>query len=79
MSPIVFLEEPVTIYSYLVSGYYDPAMAGKYPAVSLDDPEIAAPWPIPLDDVETSPKDRSSRTLADIRDAGGLVVSKAND
>ena len=71
-------ESPLTVYSYLVSGYYDPAMAGIYPAVALDDPEIAAPWPISLDDVETAPKDRSSKTLADIREAGGLVVKVTN-
>src|SRR5690606_34202165 len=39
-----------TVYSYLVNDHY---VAGRtYPAVNLDDPSAAIPWPIPLHKAE---------------------------
>ncbi len=55
-----------TVYSYLVNDHY---VAGRtYPALNLADPDVAIPWPIPLDsaDVEVSDKDRVNPMLGEI-------------
>ena len=47
--------EDDTAYSYLVNDHWTPDVA--YPALSLADPTVNIPWPIPLDRAEISPKD----------------------
>ncbi len=57
------LEDGVA-YSYLVNDHW---RAGEtYPALTLDDPTAAIPWPIPLADSEISDKDRAQPVLADV-------------
>ncbi|MBS45164.1 MAG: dTDP-4-dehydrorhamnose reductase [Nocardioides sp.] len=50
-------------YSYLVNDHWRPGIT--YPALALDDPTAAIPWPIPLADSEISEKDRQNPSLAD--------------
>lgn len=51
-------------YGYLVNDHW---RAGQtYPALALDDPTAAIPWPIPLDEAEISAKDRAQPVLADV-------------
>jgi dTDP-4-dehydrorhamnose 3,5-epimerase/reductase len=54
------LEDGVA-YSYLVNDHW---RAGEtYPAVALDDPDVAVPWPIPLAESEVSAKDAAQPRL----------------
>jgi dTDP-4-dehydrorhamnose 3,5-epimerase len=53
-----------TAYSYLVGAHWRPGVA--YPALNLADPELAIPWPIPLEHAEVSAKDRTNPALAEI-------------
>jgi len=55
-----------TVYSYLVNDHWRPGRT--YPALRLDDPTVAIPWPFPLDDgeVEISAKDQGNPLLADV-------------
>ncbi|CAN5473980.1 bifunctional dTDP-4-dehydrorhamnose 3,5-epimerase family protein/NAD(P)-dependent oxidoreductase [soil metagenome] len=51
-------------YSYLVNDHW---RAGEtYPALALDDPTVAIPWPIPLTECEISAKDSAQPALADV-------------
>lgn len=51
-------------YGYLVNDHW---RAGQtYPALALDDPTAAIPWPIPLEEAEISAKDRAQPGLADV-------------
>ena len=56
--------EDGTTYSYLVNDHWRAGVA--YPALALDDPDAAIPWPIPLDDAEISDKDLANPRLADV-------------
>jgi dTDP-4-dehydrorhamnose 3,5-epimerase len=56
--------EPDTIYNYLVNAHWSPGIT--YPAVNLDDPALAIPWPIPLEEAEMSAKDRINPLLVDV-------------
>ena len=49
--------EDGTAYTYLVNEHWRPGVA--YPALALDDPTVAIPWPIPLAEAEISEKDRA--------------------
>ena len=53
--------EDATAYTYLVNEHWRPGVA--YPALALDDPTVAIPWPIPLADTEISEKDQRNPTL----------------
>lgn len=51
-------------YSYLVNDHW---RAGEtYPALALDDPTVAVPWPIPLAECEISAKDAAQPQLAEV-------------
>ncbi|GAB2779902.1 bifunctional dTDP-4-dehydrorhamnose 3,5-epimerase family protein/NAD(P)-dependent oxidoreductase [Nocardioides salsibiostraticola] len=54
------LEDGVA-YTYLVNEHWRPAT--PYPALALDDPTAAIPWPIPLSEAEISEKDQNNPTL----------------
>jgi len=54
------LDEGVA-YSYLVTDHWRPD--ASYVALALDDPSVAIPWPLPLDQAEISDKDRDNPTL----------------
>ncbi|WP_205474125.1 sugar nucleotide-binding protein [Nocardioides sp. SYSU D00038] len=56
--------EDGTLYSYLVNDHWRAGTA--YPAVTLDDPTAAIPWPIPLAEAEVSDKDRANPRLEDV-------------
>ena len=57
------LEDGVA-YSYLVNDHW---RAGEtYPALALDGPTVAIPWPIPLDQAEISAKDADQPVLAEV-------------
>lgn len=64
------LEDNVT-YTYLVNAHWSPDAA--YSFVNLADPELGIQWPIPLDQVEMSDKDKNHPTLAQVRAELGLV------
>ncbi|WP_295657337.1 sugar nucleotide-binding protein [uncultured Nocardioides sp.] len=53
--------EDATSYTYLVNQHWRPGIS--YPALALDDPTAAIPWPIPLDEAIVSDKDRTNRAL----------------
>ena len=53
--------EDGTAYSYLVNDHWRPGIA--YPALHLGDPEVAIPWPIPLEESEISGKDQNNPRL----------------
>ena len=53
--------EDGTAYTYLVNEHWRPGVA--YPALALDDPTVAIPWPIPLSETEISEKDQGNPTL----------------
>ncbi|MBE7324799.1 sugar nucleotide-binding protein [Nocardioides sp. Y6] len=48
-------------YTYLVNQHWREGFA--YPALALDDPTVAIPWPIPLTDCEISEKDHHNPIL----------------
>lgn len=50
-----------TSYTYLVNEHWRPGIA--YPALALDDPSAAIPWPIPLSEAIVSDKDRTNPRL----------------
>jgi len=52
-----------TAYCYLVNEHWQPGPA--YPALALDDPTVAIPWPIPLTEAEISDKDRTQNPRLD--------------
>ena len=57
--------EDATSYTYLVNDHWRPGTT--YPALAVDDPTAAIPWPIPLADAELSEKDRHQNPqLADV-------------
>ena len=56
--------EPDTAYTYLVNDHWSPA--ATYTFLNLADETAAIDWPIPLDTVEISEKDRNHPRLADV-------------
>ncbi|WP_413466799.1 dTDP-4-dehydrorhamnose reductase [Microbacterium sp. LRZ72] len=56
--------EADTAYSYLVNEHWSPDAA--YTFLNLADETAGIPWPIPLDEVEVSAKDRAHPRLADV-------------
>jgi dTDP-4-dehydrorhamnose 3,5-epimerase len=56
--------EDGTAYSYLINDHWRPGVA--YPALALDDPTAAIPWPISLDRAEISAKDLANPRLDDV-------------
>jgi len=53
-----------TAYTYLVNDHWRAGVA--YPAVSLEDPALAIPWPVPLAEAEVSARDRANPRLAEL-------------
>ena len=53
--------EDATAYTYLVNEHWRPGIA--YPALALDDPTVAIPWPIPLAEAIISEKDQNNPAL----------------
>jgi dTDP-4-dehydrorhamnose reductase/dTDP-4-dehydrorhamnose 3,5-epimerase len=53
--------EDATAYTYLVNEHWRPGIA--YPALALDDPTVAIPWPIPLAEAIISEKDQHNPAL----------------
>ena len=56
--------EPDTAYTYLVNDHWSPD--ASYSFLNLADETAAIAWPIPLDQVEISPKDLAHPRLADV-------------
>ena len=56
--------EPATSYVYLVNEHWSPD--ARYTHLNLADETVAIPWPIPLDEVEVSDKDKAHPRLADV-------------
>ncbi|WP_372966782.1 sugar nucleotide-binding protein [Microbacterium sp.] len=70
--------EADTAYTYLVNDHWSPDAA--YSFLNLADETAAIAWPIPLDQVEISPKDLAHPRLADVRPIGPrttLVIGSA--
>ncbi|MGP6175671.1 sugar nucleotide-binding protein [Microbacterium sp. A196] len=57
--------EPDTAYCYLVNDHWSADAA--YSFLNLADPDVAIPWPVPLEDAEISAKDLSHPRLAEVR------------
>ncbi len=58
--------EDGTAYSYLVNAHWSAELKKTYTFVNLADPELAVPWPIPLDECEISEADRNHPLLRDV-------------
>lgn len=56
--------EPDTAYTYLVNDHWSPS--AEYSFLNLADESAAIDWPIPLDEVEISEKDKNHPRLADV-------------
>ncbi|WP_125131148.1 bifunctional dTDP-4-dehydrorhamnose 3,5-epimerase family protein/NAD(P)-dependent oxidoreductase [Microbacterium sp. 10M-3C3] len=56
--------EPDTAYTYLVNDHWSPT--ATYTFLNLADETVAIDWPIPLDTVEISDKDKNHPRLADV-------------
>lgn len=51
-------------YTYLINDHFDPSYI--YPALRLDDPTVAIPWPIPIEEAIVSEKDRTTPLFEDV-------------
>ena len=58
--------EDGTAYTYLVDAHWSLEQKKSYTFVNLADPELAVPWPIPLDQCEISEADRNHPMLGDV-------------
>ena len=58
--------EDGTAYSYLVDAHWSLEQKKSYTFVNLADPDLAIPWPIPLDECEVSEADRNHPLLKDV-------------
>jgi dTDP-4-dehydrorhamnose reductase len=56
--------EPDTAYAYLVNDHWSPD--AQYTFLNLADESVAIRWPIPLDSVEISPKDKAHPRLGEV-------------
>ncbi|SIR71923.1 bifunctional dTDP-4-dehydrorhamnose 3,5-epimerase family protein/NAD(P)-dependent oxidoreductase [Microbacterium sp. RURRCA19A] len=70
--------EPDTAYTYLVNDHWSPT--ATYTFLNLADETAAIDWPIPLDTVEISEKDKNHPRLADVTPMGPrkILVTGAN-
>ncbi|GAA3014544.1 hypothetical protein GCM10010461_26290 [Microbacterium aurantiacum] len=70
--------EPDTAYTYLVNDHWSPT--ATYTFLNLADETAAIEWPIPLDQVEISDKDKNHPRLADVVPMAGkkVLVTGAN-
>ena len=57
---------PDTSYAYLVNDHWSPQARDSYTYVNAADPELAIPWPLPLENAEMSEADRAHPPLADV-------------
>jgi dTDP-4-dehydrorhamnose 3,5-epimerase len=57
--------EPHTVYNYLVNAHWSPQ--AEYVLVSLFDPDLAVPWPLPREQMVVSDKDAGHPKLADVQ------------
>lgn len=64
--------EPDTAYTYLVNDHWSPD--ASYSFLNLADETAAIAWPIPLADVEISPKDLAHPRLADVTRIGAKKI-----
>jgi len=64
------LDDHVT-YTYLVNDHW--SANADYSFVNLADPELGIEWPIPLDQVEMSEKDKNHPSLAQVKAKLGLA------
>ena len=62
--------EPDTVYTYLVNAHWSPD--AQYTFVNVADEELAIKWPIPLDKVELSEKDKNHPRLSELKESLGL-------
>ncbi|OUP10064.1 sugar nucleotide-binding protein [Collinsella sp. An2] len=58
--------EDGTAYSYLVDAHWSAELKKTYTFVNLADPDLAIPWPIPLDECELSDADKNHPFLKDV-------------
>jgi dTDP-4-dehydrorhamnose 3,5-epimerase len=58
--------EPDTVYTYLVNAHWSPN--AKYTFVNLADEDLAIKWPIPLDQVELSEKDKNHPRMSELKE-----------
>lgn len=58
--------EDGTAYVYLVDAHWSAELKKTYTFVNLADPELAIPWPIPLEECEISEADRNHPFLKDV-------------
>lgn len=58
--------EDATAYTYLVTDHWSADAQAAYSFVNLADPQLAINWPIALEHVELSEKDRKHPVLADV-------------
>ena len=58
--------EDGTAYTYLVDAHWSAELKGTYTFVSLADPDLAIPWPIPLGECELSEADKNHPLLRDV-------------
>lgn len=72
--------EASTAYTYLVTDHWSADAQDEYTFLNLSDPDVAIPWPIPLDEAETSAKDKAHPFLADVAPmrAKRILVTGAN-
>lgn len=59
--------EENTAYTYLVNDHWRLDQISEYSFLNLADETVRIPWPIPLDQVELSDRDRSHPRLADVK------------
>ena len=58
--------EDNTVYTYLVNAHWSAELKSTYTFVNLADPDLAIPWPIPLDQCELSEADKHHPMLCDV-------------
>ncbi len=63
--------EDNTVYTYLVNDHWSPD--AEYTFVNLADPELAIPWPIPLEKAELSEKDKNHPMLSELKKKYGIA------
>ncbi len=59
--------EPNTAYTYLVNDHWSAEKVEEYSFLNLADETVAIDWPIALDDVELSEKDRAHPRLSEVQ------------
>lgn len=59
---------------YKQDAYYDPEIETGF---AYDDPDVAIAWPLPVDELQVSHRDRAARRLSEIADELPFVYSSA--